>query len=72
MMCCNHCFILALARWVSLREAHGLAWAKSPSLGENVAFFVLRMLFELVCLLFQNSRNYMLVVVMFWLEGLSP
>ena len=34
MMCWCCCFKLALARWASLSEAEGLAWARVPSLSE--------------------------------------
>ena len=33
----SHCSTLAQARWVSLSEADGLAWAKIPGLSENDA-----------------------------------
>jgi len=34
MMYCSYCFTLAQARWASLSEADGLAWAKVLALSE--------------------------------------
>ena len=33
---CSHCFMLAQARWTSLSEADGFAWARVPGLSENI------------------------------------
>jgi len=52
MMWWSHCFTLAQARWASLTEAKGLAWAKTLGLSENAENLCLWVLFELFCLMF--------------------
>jgi len=37
IMCRNHCFKLTQARWTSLSETDGLAWARAPGLSKSIA-----------------------------------
>jgi len=72
MMCCSHYFRLAQARWISLSEADGLAWANTVGLSKNVENPCLRVLFELFCLMFPKLWKVYTCFVVFGLEGLSP
>ncbi|QCD89603.1 hypothetical protein DEO72_LG4g549 [Vigna unguiculata] len=60
------------ARWASLSEIEVLAWANRHGLSENGAESCFCALFGLFACYFVKDRNYMLVFVVFGLEGLSP
>jgi len=68
----NHYYTLAQARWASLSETEVLAWANRRGLSESGAEPCVCALFGLFSCYFLKDRNYMLVFVVFGLEGLSP
>jgi len=64
--------MLAQVRWASLSETEVLAWANRHGLSENGAEPCSCALIGLFAWYFLTYRNYMLVLVVFGLEGLSP